>query len=265
MIARSPTNLRPGLLVNLSTSIKGNVQYQKQTIESDHEDVDGARVASWETKRRIADPAEHEKATEVRSKARSIISRVCAVSAFGLLCPEEKAAELDAAFDEADALVAEFNKSARLSRIELNAITGKIAPDDERAMRAINAEVRGLMEQMESGIQRLDVASVRDAANRARSVGQMLSPEAYKRVSEAIEIARSTARKIVKAGEVAAQEIDTQAMAAIARQRHAFLDLDDAAEVAAPVEQGRAVEFEPEAPVVREPGSYQASAPQIEL
>lgn len=240
------STLRPGLLVALKTSVKGNVQYKKVTIEADHETDVGERLAKWETERRIVDPREHEEATTLRSKARTIISGVCANSAFGLLCPEDKEEELARAVEKARLLADDFNARARLTRIDLYVITGRIAPDDAEAIRAINSEMRDLMDTMQRGLQNLDVQTVRDAANKARNVGQMLSPKAQERVALAIEAARSAARKITKAGETGVAEIDAQTIAFIQQQRTAFLDLDGGAEIEAPVAaEGRAVDLAP--------------------
>lgn len=240
------STLRPGLLVSLKTAVVGNVRYSKQTIDEDHVVEDGARVAKWETERVITDPREHEEATKVRSKARNMVSLVCANSAFGLLCPEEKAPELEKAVADARALVDEFNGRARLTRIDVYVIAGRIAPDDVEAVRALNSEMRDLMATMERGLQNLNVQTVRDAANKARSVGQMLSPQAQERVKTAVEAARAAARKIVQAGEAGAVEIDQQAINAIAAQRTAFLDLDiEHQDIATPTAEGRAVDFSP--------------------
>src|SRR5580765_135900 len=89
MSAINTSTLRPGLLVGLSTSISGNVRYRTQTLEEEHLTEDGAEAARWETERTITDPAEYEAAKKARSKARNSIVRVCAASAFGLLCPED--------------------------------------------------------------------------------------------------------------------------------------------------------------------------------
>lgn len=263
------STLRPGLLVALKTSVRGNVQYRKVTIEADHETDVGERLARWETERRIVDPKEHEEATTLRSKARTIIAGVCANSAFGLLCPEDKAEDLARAVEKARLLADDFNARARLTRIDLYIMTGRIAPDDAEAIRAINSEMRDLMDSMQRGLQNLDVKTVRDAANRARSVGQMLSPKAQERVSLAIEAARSAARKIIKAGETAGAEIDAQAITFIQQQRTAFLDLDGAAEIEAPVAaEGRAVDLTPgsaEGPVDKvAPNSWEIELPADE-
>jgi hypothetical protein len=114
------------------------------------------------------------------------------------------------------------------------------------AVRAINSEVRDLLEAMKEGVETLNVEAVRQAANKARSLGNMLTPDAADRIQGAIDAARSAARKIVAAGEQVACEIDLRAVRAITEARTAFLDLDDAREVAAPTEQARAVDFEPD-------------------
>lgn len=252
------STLRPGLLVSLKTSVRGNVSYSKQTIESEHVTEDGAQRAVWETVRRIADPAEHEAAAKVRSKARSLISAVCANSAFGLLCPEANAAELESAMAEARKLVADFNANAALTRISLYIIAGRVAPDDVEAVRAINSEVRDLLADMQEGVQNLSVKAIREAADKARSIGQMLTPDAQARINVAIEAARKTARAIVKAGEQAAVEVDRRTLRTLEEARTAFLDIDQpTAAPAMPEAESRALDFTPAA----EPANVPAAVP----
>ncbi len=241
------STLRPGYLVSLATSVVGNVRYRKMDLEQDHLTEDGALQARWETERTIADPVEHAEAIKVRSRCRTVVTAVCASSKFGLLCPLDAFDKLSAAVDEARALAEEFNRNARLSQIKIYIMSGRVAPDDVEAVRAINSEVRELMTLMESGLERLDVRTVRDAANRAKALGAMLSKEASERVEMAIRTARSAARRIVKAGEEGVAEIDRAAIERIAASRTAFLDLDGTDEpVAAPVAEARAVEMLPE-------------------
>jgi hypothetical protein len=243
------STLRPGLLVSLKTTVSGNVEYKKQNIEADHVTDDGKRKARWETQRTISDPIEHEAALQVRSRALTLIRGVCSRSAFGLLCPEIATEDLERAMVKARKLAEEFNKSAKLTRVTVYAITGRIAPDDVEAVKAINSEVRDLLGEMEDGLKRLDVKAVRDAANRARNIGAMLSPNAAARISAAIDAARSASRRIVKAGEQAAEEVDRATLARIEEARTAFLDLDDAGEIGAPDADGRALDLMPDAPI----------------
>ncbi|MGC2778984.1 MAG: hypothetical protein WA418_25470, partial [Bradyrhizobium sp.] len=127
------STLRPGLLVSLKTTVSGNVEYEKQNIEADHVTDDGKRKARWETQRTISDPTEHEAALQVRSRALTLIRGVCSRSAFGLLCPEIATEDLERAMVKARKLAEEFNKSAKLTRVTVYAITGRIAPDDVEA------------------------------------------------------------------------------------------------------------------------------------
>lgn len=241
----NPSTLRPGLLVSLKTTISGNVDYQRNVIESEHVESDGSLQAAWETRKRITDPKEHERAIKTRGKCRSVITGICAQSSFGLLCPENQESQLEAAIAEARRIAAEFNETATLSRIGVYVITGRVARDDVEAVRAINSEVRQLLSDMQAGVKSLDVKKIRDAANKARQLGNMLTPEADARIKAAIEAARKTARRINKAGEVAGGEVDRDTISRIEAQRTAFLDLDDGDDVATPTFEGRAVDFEP--------------------
>ena len=169
----------------------------------------------------------------------------------GSCVPESGASNLEAAIAEARRLTDAFNESARLTRVSVYVIAGRVAANDVEATKAINSEVRDLLDDMKEGIANLDVGVICAAANKARAIGAMLAPDASERVRVAIDAARTVARKIVSAGETAAQEVDRQAIQSIMAARTAFLDLDDptigadAAEVLA--EDARAVDFAPAA------------------
>jgi hypothetical protein len=255
MNAVAVSTLRPGLLVSLRTALNGGVRYDARDIERDHIDpATGARCAKWETERVITDPDEHERAVKARGKARSLITAVCAQSAFGLLCPQSDDEKLSDAIREARQVVAEYNASASLTQISVNVIVGRIAADDAEAVRAINSEVRELLEQMERGVKNMEPAAIREAASKAKALASMLSPQASERAQRAIEAARSVARQIVKAGETAAVAVDTAAIDTIRSARVTFLDFDGTTEMQTPVAQGRAVDLDIEYIPTRTPG-----------
>jgi hypothetical protein len=226
------STLRPGLLVSLNTRVQGNVRYSKQTIEATRIDSDGAQRAKWETERTVTDPQEHENAAKARSKANALIRGVCALSAFGLLCPDDKARDLESAINEALRVAADFNAGAKLSRLSVYVVCGRIAQDDVQAVRAIRSEISELLSEMEQGVANLDPEEIAKATARARSVSQMLQPDAQERVQGAIDAARKAARAIRKAGETAGQEVDRIALGVVASARVAFLDIEDVAPVA---------------------------------
>lgn len=254
MNATRVSTIRPGLLVSLRTGLSGNIQYRAQVTEADHIDPDtGARRARWETERVIEDPAEHELAVKARGKARSLVTSVCAQSAFGLLCPAADEDKLHAAIREARTVAEEFNSAASLTNIAVNVIVGRIAADDVEAVQAINSEVRELLAQMERGLRNLDAPMIREAANKARGLSAMLSPDAAKRAKVAIEAARIAARQIVKAGETAAIEVDAAAIEAVRTSRLAFLDYSEAGEMQAPEARAAALDLDTEtAPIPME-------------
>lgn len=220
------STIRPGLLVALKTTVSGNVHYHKQELGTTNEG--DAEVAKWETERTIKDPVEFKAAGQVRMKARGLIINVCAQSTFGLLCPEDKAARLAEAIIKAHAMADAFNAKAKVTRINVNVIAGRVAADDVEATRAINGEVRELLQRMESGLKKMNVEEIRDAAKRAKALSSIVAPEANGRLQTAIDVAREAARKLVKAGETAAREVDKEAIKALKASRTAFLDLDDA-------------------------------------
>lgn len=240
------TPIRPGILVSLQTSVRGNTRYRKHTIEGKHTGELGEELERWETTRIVSDPEEQKAASEVRNKARYMVSKICATSTFGLICPEERADELADAIAEARELAADFNRSAVFTRVGVHVLSGRIARDDVEAVEAIASEVRGLMRDMEAGIAALDVKAVRAAADKARNLGQILTADARQQVEVAVQTARSAARRIVKAGETAAAAIDEAAIKAISTARTQFLDWDEdaAPAVARPDFDGRALDLE---------------------
>jgi vacuolar-type H+-ATPase subunit H len=187
------------------------------------------------------DPEEHARAVKVRGKALGLIRRICAKTSFGLLCPANKEAELDAAVDAARQLADDFNGSASYTTVAINLLKGRVAETDTEAVRAIVGEIGELIQRMENGVETADVAAIREAANRARATVSMLSDEQQEQVNDAIAGARKAAREIVKrvekAGEDAAFVVARLDKSAISKARMAFLDMgkDAATEtVAAP-------------------------------
>jgi len=238
------STLKPGLLVALSTSCRGNVQYRREDIKHA---PDGS-MEMWETTKTVADPEEQERATKAQSKARSIVVSVCVKSAFGYLCPERDADVLDAAVANAQRVIDTFNSTARLTRLRLNVMTGKIASDDVEAAKKISREIRDLMDDMTAGIQRMDVGMIREAAAQAKEVSQMLTAASQANVQIAVDAARKTANemaKLVRAGEAAAIEIDTLTIRKITEQRTAFLDMSDEVAISAPAATARAIDLTP--------------------
>jgi len=155
------STLKPGLLVALATRVDGGVNYKRVDLDQEHTTDDGSKMARWETTRTIEDPAEFDRATKLRGKCRSLITAVCSASDFGLLCPASREAELDAAMTEATRLADEFNRSAARSCVSVYVLKGRIAQDDAEAVRAIGSEVRGLLDQMERGIQAASPEAIR--------------------------------------------------------------------------------------------------------
>lgn len=240
------STIRPGLLVSLKTTVRGNVSYKKVDIEAETTKDDGTTESIWETTRRVQDAAEQKKATEVRGKACSLIRSPCARSDFGLLCPDNRQDDLQKAVTEAQALVDEFNRTAQFTRIGVFVICGKVASTDAEAVRAIKYELSGLIEEMQEGIKSIDPERIREAANKARNVGGMLAEDQRAKLQEAIDVARASAKAIVKSGEAAATEVDEATRRKLEEYRTAFLDTEEPThEVQVEAEtSGRAIDFD---------------------
>lgn len=236
--------LRPGLLVSMFTSVEGNVTYHN--IDRDVQRLDKTEVTEIHTRKQVNDVEEQERATKQRTKIRGLILSQCISTAFKgtLLCPNDNEAALRDAIAEGRRLAEEFNATARTTRIEFYVYVGIIAQDDVETVRAITATIRQLMDDMQQGLKTLDVKMIRDAANKANDAGKLLTPEAGSRLESAIQASRVAARKIAKAGEQAAKQVDRQALAKVKMARNSFLDLDVAPKAAAkPKMNGRNIDL----------------------
>lgn len=238
--------LRPGILVSLKTSVRGGVTYRKVDLESER-DASGAEISRWDTTKIVYDPEEQKQANQTANRARYLVSRVCAESRHGLLCPEDKVDELEAAIAEAQDLCELFNAGAEHTRVEVNVVCGKIVADDMMATQALFRETEQFLEQMQAGLAELDVKKVREACKKALDVGQMLAPDANSAIAAAVNSARGAARKIVAAGEQVAIQIDESTLETIGAARNAFLDFDfkeSEVEIEAAPAAARAIDFE---------------------
>lgn len=245
------TTIRPGLLIGLKTTINGGVSYTKIDLEAARIDTaTGVERARWETTRVVSDADEHKRAVEVRGRVRTTILRECFATAFGYVCPATNEKALRAAVMEARSLAASFNRDAKHSVVQVNVLIGRIAANDQEAAKAIADETRELVEAMTQAIEQADVATIRDAANRARRVASMLSDETQGKVSAAIEQARKAARELVrrveKSGEQAAAVIAELSTEALTSARFALLDIDapEGAEAVAPPAPAPALDLE---------------------
>lgn len=239
--------LRPGVLVGLKTAIKGeNVTYDKTVIEAEHVDELGQLVGSWQTDKTVADAAEYELAVTVRSKARNLVTGICAKSDFGYLCPDDKLDALEAAIAKAEQICEEFNLTARITEIVFSTLKGRIATDDDKAIRAIKGELVDLLDAMDAGLKALDVKGVRAVVKKAKSLGTMLAPDVQKRLEEYLGDVRSVAVKINAAGDQAAKVLDEEVLKGLANSRTAFLDLDGGGEVQDTTVAGRTLDLDPD-------------------
>lgn len=226
--------LRPGFMVSLKTTVRGGVSYKR--VELDTKDAtevaaEGAQVARWETTKIVEDPAENERANKARNEARGLITRHCVSTAFGLLCPASREAELTASVAAARALVSSHNQSATCTNVSVYVMSGKIAATDEENARAIGEEIRSLIADMSGAIDRLDPDKIREAAAKAAKISAMLAPEQSEKVGAAVAAARKAARDITrrigKDAEPAAVVLADIQRGAIENARIAFLDLDE--------------------------------------
>lgn len=225
----SASTIRPGLLVSIKSSVAGGVSYQRIDLDTDQPVEEGKELVRWETRRVIDNKPEHDRAVKARSKALAEIRKVCAHTAFGLLCPEDQEGALDAAIAAARRLVDEHNGVAASTRVTVYVLKGRVASNDAEAARAITQEIAELVQRMDAGIKEFDPKKIRDAADRAREMSGLLSDEKASKIDAAIKQARAAARTIVKRVEAEGEARETVlldiARGQIESARIAFLDM----------------------------------------
>lgn len=226
--------MRPGILVALRTSVSGGVHY----VRTDLDEAEDGTVTRWETTRHIDDPAEHKRARDAARLAARGIWKLCVQTNFGLLCPMDREDELDLAIAAARVTVDLWNTEARYTWISVNAIKGRIADNDEEAVRALLEEAKELVQQMDEGLGKADVVAIRNAAARAKRLVGILGEDAAGDVSELVKAARDAAKTIVKRvgaeGATVEEVVRTVNRDAFDKARFAFLDVVKAQEDALP-------------------------------
>lgn len=223
--------IRPGILVTLSTSIEGGIQYERIDLKAERAD-DGALIEEWETQKTTEDPEEYEEAVKVRQKVRSLVKSCCVWTPFGMICPHDEVANLDRAFREAAERVEAFNADAQTCRVVYRSLRGEIAEDQVESIQSIREHVGALVSEMQSALRDGDVASIRDCASQATQMGRLLEQDSDARglLGRAVKAARSAAREIVrkveKQGDSLVSVLNEANLSAVSQARFVFLEAD---------------------------------------
>jgi hypothetical protein len=196
----SVQSLPDGILVSLHTSVTGGVQYQRRDLDAAAHVNGAAAVSRWETTKLVEDPDELARAQAARSAATHAVRRVCVATSFGLLCRADRAAELEQAIADARTLVDAHNREARHSRVELRVLCGRVSGSDPETIRAIAAELSGVLTELAQASDALDVARMREAASGALRLTALLPSDLARQVEQTVADARATARAL-KRGE----------------------------------------------------------------
>ena len=250
----STYTLRPGYLVSLTTHHEGGRLYETLDEKVSIEEGTTAEVTNKNVKLTIFNPEEYKSAQKELGKAAEKIRSLCPRSSHWLICPADKEPELRAAIDDAHGVCAAFNATSDHSQVELYVITAKMAGSDEEATRAIAADMRDLIVEMQRGIKGADPEAIREAARKAQSYGQILDEATSKKLGDAVKEARYAATLIkklegdaVNAAAVIAQ-INTSALETA---RYCFLDLEEGERVEVEQAAGPSVDLESAQDAVR--------------
>jgi hypothetical protein len=214
------------VLVTLKTKNRGNVRYDKDTIEYAHLTASGAERSVVETTKTIADPAEQKRAEQVRDRAKDYIRALCTKSEHGLMCPLKDKAELEMRIEEARRWVDEFNATAVRNHVKFNVIRTEIQQDDVAATKAIFSDIEEFLDEAAAGLAELDVKKVRDIMDKAVNYNLVLDGQSSETLKLVIDTARAACTRIVKAGNEVAGEMERSTVRLIRSARTQFLDID---------------------------------------
>jgi len=222
--------VKPGYLVSIKTYVRGGVSYDREELDKKQQST-GQEVVQWKTTKITEDPNEHEQASRLQGKISNMLLRHCIRTPFGPICPENKNKLFLKAQQMAEAMTNQFNSQAKYTHVSVHVIRGRIADNDAEATRAIAREIRILSQEMKRGIDAADPQTIRDAASKAKALGQMVDEQLQEKVSKGIKAARKAARQLVarveKKGEEAQQVIAEQNTGPIDQLQAAFLDLEE--------------------------------------
>jgi len=251
--------MRPCYLVVIRTEVEGGPKYTHEPISSTEGGEDTPAVKKFLTTAITQDPEEYKRANQVRGKARGIVESECLASnVFGHILPLTKKDALDAAVKEAEERIEYFNAGSKTCHISLHVTTGMIAESDEKATKAMAAEMRGIMESIEAGISEADVKKIRAGADAAKEAGAALDEATSRKVTAAVEevrsIANQIAKKLVRKATDTAEFVQKVQLKAFKEARFSFLDFEEpkkpmGAQLALPVSTPRALDMD-EAPEV---------------
>lgn len=221
--------IRPGHLVTLSTKIIGGRTYEREDL-SDERTESGAEVEEWRTVKVTTDPEEYERAVQVRSRVRSLFKSAAVQTPFGLICPTEDIAALDAAQEQAAVLVREFNDTASTCEVHFTTLRGEIAESTREAIRAIREETAELLRSLDDASRAGEVRTIREIATRATQMGKLLAEESAGRdsltqaVNAARRVARDIVRRVEKSGEEMAEVLEQANLSPISQARFLFME-----------------------------------------
>lgn len=212
--------LKPGMTLLAGSSSVGGARYEKEELE--HTVTGDIDVKRWTTVRTIPNVDDHAAAVKARADALNRISKACVRTPFGRISALP-AGELEAAIDEAMAIVDEHNQSTTCPIHFPRPLVLPVTSDEAATVSAIRAELARMMDMLEQATLARDPKRIAKVTARAREMSSVLADdsEASGEVAEAIAAARKLARRIrreVKKGAAAAEvELDADALAPVAR------------------------------------------------
>lgn len=209
-------------LVTEASSSELGVRYEREVLSEKR--VGEREERLYQTRRVIENRAEAQRARAVYEQARARLRNVCTRTVLGLVCPTAREAELRAAIDDIEAMVAAANRELTLCRVDYTVVPIRIEHENSRAQDALERELRQYLERLLAASEAYDPEELRRILRSGKGLESLVEDPTLRAGLEEISgSARRTARAMTRrikehAGDVAAARASAPADESVARR-----------------------------------------------
>lgn len=154
--------IEPCILVRDRITVDRGVSYIRRDLSATPGD-DGSEDATWFTDRHYKNKEETKQANNTYMKARNRIRQVCLSTDIGFICPLSRKEELAAAIQESKEIADDFNRTAKVCRVNHIVVCTMIEPENKDAEQLINETVHSIGQSIKAAVANLDFKTARGA------------------------------------------------------------------------------------------------------
>lgn len=191
-------SIEPCILVSFKLKVERGVTYHRTDLSNTVND-DGSEDALWETKRHFRNRAEAKEAERIYAKARQRVRSVTLETPIGFICPLSKERELQAAVDESQRLVDDFNKTATTCKIHVVYVPSRINADNVGGVSMLKSKLEETTMEIRKALTTFDAKGAREVLYATkRMVDVLADPESREELRTAREEAGQLCKEITR-------------------------------------------------------------------